>query len=66
MINGHSSEYGTIEAGGPLLFLIFIDDIKEGLESKISLFADDSDKEKHIIRHFGENDFLKKNRCLLH
>ena len=48
MINGHSSEYGTIEAGvpqgsvlGPLLFLIFIDDIKEGLESKISLFADD-------------------------
>ena len=49
VINGHSSEYGTIEAGvpqgsvlGPLLFLIFIDDIKEGLESKISLFADDS------------------------
>ena len=44
-INGHSSKYGTIEAGvphgsvlGPLLFLIF----KEGLESKISLFADDS------------------------
>ena len=27
---------------GPLLFLIFIDDIKEWLESKISLFADDS------------------------
>ena len=24
------------------------------------------DKEKHIIRHFGENDFLKKTRCLLH
>ena len=49
VINGHSSEYGTIEAGvpqgsvlGPLLFLIFIDDIKEGLESKISLFVDDS------------------------
>ena len=49
VINGHSSEYGTIEAGvpqgsvlGPLLFLIFIDNIKEGLESKISLFADDS------------------------
>ena len=49
VINGHSSEYGTTEAGvpqgsvlGPLLFLIFIDDIKEGLGSKISLFADDS------------------------
>ena len=49
VIKGHSSEYGTIEAGVPqesvlghLLFLIFIDDIKEGLESKISLFADDS------------------------
>ena len=49
VINGHSSEYGTIEAGvsqgsvlGPLLFLIFIDDIKEGLESRMSLFADDS------------------------
>ena len=22
--------------------------------------------EKHIIRHFGENDFFQKNRCLLH
>ena len=49
VINGHSSEYGTIEARvpqgsvlGPLLFHIFIDNIKEGLGSKISLFADDS------------------------
>ena len=49
VMNGHSSEYGTIEARvpqgsvvGPLLFIIFIDDIKEGLGSKVSLFADDS------------------------
>ena len=49
LINGHSSEYRTIEEGvpqgsvlGPLFFLIFIDDIKEGLGSEISLFADDS------------------------
>ena len=24
------------------------------------------DQEKHIIRHFGKNDFFQKNRCLLH
>ena len=49
VINGYSSEYGNIEAGvpqgsvlGPLLFLIFINDITEGLETKISLYADDS------------------------
>ena len=23
-------------------------------------------QEKHIIRHFGENDFFQKNKCLLH
>ena len=46
MINGHSYEYGTIEAAvpqvsvlGSSLVLIFIDVTKEGLESKISLFC---------------------------
>ena len=68
VINGHSSEYGTIEAGvpqgsvlGPLLFLIFIDDIKEGLESKISLFADDSLFYMTLNLHNTNKDVLDRD-----
>ena len=48
-INGESSEWGTIIAGvrkgsvlGPLLFLIFINDIVDIVRSNIKLFADDT------------------------
>ena len=49
VINGSCSNFDSIEAGvpqgsvlGPLLFLVFINDITEGLETTISLYADDS------------------------
>ena len=49
VINGFESEWGLIEAGvpqgsvlGPLLFLIYIDDLENGIISNVNFFADDT------------------------
>ena len=49
VLNGFSSDYSSIESGvhhgsvlGPLLFLIYINDVEKNIKSNVKTFADDT------------------------
>lgn len=61
-IDGHFSEWAPVTSGvpqgsvlGPLLFLLYINDISDGVNSQIGLFADDCIVHRTILGQGDEN-----------
>ena len=68
VLNGQTSEWRRIEAGvpqgsilGPLLFLIFINNLPENLESKPKVFADDTSLFSIIIDQQRSSEELNRD-----
>ena len=72
VINGFASDFGEIKSGvpqgsvlGPLLFLVYINDLEEGIKSKVKFYADDTSLFSIVVDPVlsaGElNQDLKKN-----
>jgi len=59
-VRGAHSDWVDVSSGvlqgsvlGPLLFLIFVNDIPEWIKSNVKMFADDTKVWTRINRHFG-------------
>lgn len=55
VLNGETSQWAPVESGvpqgsvlWPILFLVYINDISEGVTSRLSIFADDTKLYKHL------------------
>jgi len=71
VINGERSSEGNVTSGvpqgsvlGPLLFVIFINDMPEGILSQIMMFADDTKLFREIV-HEDDHNTLQKDLDLL-
>lgn len=72
ILNGKCSEYANVTSGvpqgsvlGPLLFLVYINDISAGISSSIRLFADDCVVYKKISHH-NDTIELQNDLTIIH
>ena len=64
VLNGMNSKWGEIRAGvpqgsvlGPLLFLIYINDLEDGIKSNVKFFADDTS-----LSSIGKNKRIRQGQ----
>jgi len=66
-VDGSSSSWSSVKSGvpqgsvlGPLLYLLYVNDIPKLITSKVKMFADDM-KLRHIIRSKNNEDVISQD-----